>query len=342
VSIRHVGHALSGRDHEPEESLMHAQVGDWPVIPPAPHEPPPDAHLQSPRNRPVVLVAVDGSESSMQAARWAAGLHVESRPSLRLACVVAEVGGQAGDTPVWLRELSAQLRRDGTDNSVDLIPAADLGAELTRLSAEVDLLVVGSYGEGSGGGVRVGSTGLGLLDSATCAVAVVRGREQESPIPDRGVVAVGVDGSPESVAALALAAELAEGWGATLLAVHTWREVADEPGRGIYRVPEDWDKMASDATALLAAAVDSVQSAHPDLSIERRVVADGPLSALLDVAPGARLIVVGSRGARPKPGMLMGSTSRGLVEFCPCPVLVVRPQAGRSARRLATTQSGVG
>jgi nucleotide-binding universal stress UspA family protein len=107
---------------------------------------------------------------------------------------------------------------------------------------------------------------------------------------------VGVDGSSESVAALALAAELAEGWGATLLGVHTWREVADEPGRGIYRVPEDCDKMASDATALLAAAVDTVQSAHPDLSIERRVVADGPLSALLDVAPGPRLIVVGSRG----------------------------------------------
>jgi nucleotide-binding universal stress UspA family protein len=85
-----------------------------------------------------------------------------------------------------------------------------------------------------------------------------------------------------------------------------------------------------------------VQAAHPELPIERRVVADGPLSALLDVGLGARLIVVGSRGVRTQTGMLMGSTSRGLVEFCPCPVLVVRPGARRSARRLATTYSGVG
>ena len=190
--------------------------------------------------------------------------------------------------------------------------------------------------------MRVGSTAMGLLEGALCPVAVVRGREPASSIPDRGVVAAGVDGSVESVAALGLAAELARGWGATLLVLHTWRDVTEEPGKGVYRVPENWDKMASDASALLDAAVSTVQASHPDLPIERRVVADGPLSALLDVAPAARLIVVGSRGARPKPGMLMGSTSRGLVEFCPCPVLVVRPKAARGARRLAAAHSSVG
>ena len=311
---------------------MHAQVGDWLVIPPAPHEP---------RTRPAVLVAVDGSDSSVQAARWASDLRFGERPNLRLACVVPEASSPP-EAPKWLTELSADLRGGGTENEVSLIAATDIGAELARLSGEVDLLVVGSYGEGSGGGVQVGSTALRLLDSATCPVAVVRGRESDSPVPDGGFVVAGVDCSPESVSALALAAELAEGWGAKLLVVHTWRDVADEPGRGVYRLPENWDKMASDAAALLAVAVDAVQAGHPDLSIERRVVADGPLSALLDVASGARVVVVGSRGARPRPGMLMGSTSRGLVEFSPCPVLVVRPQAGRSARRLATAQSGVG
>lgn len=351
---------------------MKAHVGDWLVIPPAPHDPhgrrgqivelvhpdgsppyrvrwledehlslvfpPPNAHVQSPRTRPVVMVAVDGSESSIKAAHWAAGLRFGAPTSLRLA----HVGAGENTRPAWLRELSAELTRDGVEHTVDTITAADVPAELTRLSTEVDLLVVGSFGEGSGAGMRVGSNALGLLDGATSAVAVVRGREEGSPIPDHGVVAAGVDGSPESVAALDLAAELAEGWGAALLVVHTWRDVANEPGRGIYRVPEDWDKMAADATEMLNHTVDAVHAVHPDLTIERRVVADGPLSALLDVAPDARLIVVGSRGKRPKPGMLMGSTSRGLVEFCPCPVLVVRPQAGRSARRLAATHSALG
>lgn len=354
---------------------MHAHVGDWLIIPPAPLEahgrrgqivevahadgsppyrvrwledehvslvfPPADSRMERPRTRPAVLVAVDGSESSIQAARWAADLRLGGRPDLRLACVVTEAQGRP-DAPKWLSDLSAELRGGGVENEVDVIAATDVGAELTMLSGDVDLLVVGSYGEGSGCGVRVGSTALKLLDNATCPIAVVRGREMESPIPDGGFVVAGVDGSSESVAALALAAELAEGWGAKLLVLHTWRDVADEPGRGVYRLSENWDKMASDAAALLAVVVDTVQSSHPDLSIERRVVADGPLSALLDVASGARLIVVGSRGVRPKPGMLMGSTSRGLVEFAPCPVLVVRPQAGRTARRLATAHSGVG
>jgi nucleotide-binding universal stress UspA family protein len=317
---------------------MHAHAGDWLGIPPAPL----DAHLECTRARAVVLVAVDGSESSIHAAHWAAGLRLEARPSLRLTHVVGEPGDQRGAAPAWLSSLSAELRSSGTENQVDLIAGFDVATELTKLSAEADLLIVGSDGEGARGGVRVGFAGLGLLDSASCPVAVVRRAEPESPIPDGGVVAAGVDSSAESLAALDLAAELAEGWGATLLVVHTWRDVADEPGKGPYRVPETWDKLASDSAELLADAVEPVRARHPGLTIERRVVGDGPLSALLDVAANARLIVVGSRGVRPKPGMLMGSTSRGLVEFAPCPVLVVRPQTGRSARRLANSQSGIG
>jgi nucleotide-binding universal stress UspA family protein len=127
-----------------------------------------------------------------------------------------------------------------------------------------------------------------------------------------------------------LAAELAQGWGAPLLAVHTWRDVAEDPGRGVYRLPETWDTMAADAAALLTYQLRAVRGRYPDLHIVQRVVGDTPLSALLDLAPDARLIVVGSRGVRSKPGMLMGSTSRGLVEFASCPVLVVRPPLSAS------------
>jgi hypothetical protein len=151
---------------------MHAHVGDWLVIPPAPHEahgrrgqiveaghadgsppyrvrwledehvslvfPPADARLERPRTRPAVLVAVDGSESSIQAARWAADLRLGEGPDLRLACVVT--GSQARpDAPEWLTELSAELRGDGVENEVDMIAAADVGSELTRLAGEVDL-----------------------------------------------------------------------------------------------------------------------------------------------------------------------------------------------------------
>lgn len=355
---------------------MHAHVGDWLVIPPAPHEahgrrgqivklvhpdgtapyrvrwledehvslvfPPPDARLQNGRTQPIVLVAVDGSASSLQAARWAAGLHLHSRSSLRLVHVVDGAAEEAGEHPEWLRELSADLKKSGMGNTVDVVAAAEVDSELERLRHEADLVVLGSYGDGAGCGMRVGHTALALLDDATCPVAIVRGREQRSPIPDYGVVAVGADGSTESIAALELAAELAEGWEATLLVLHTWCDAFGEPGQGVRRLPEAWDRMAGDAAALLATAVHTVQAAHPELDIDQRVVADEPLNALLDVAAGARLVVVGSRGTRSTPGTAMCSTSRGLVEFAPCPVLVVGPRAAHRARRLGTAHAGVG
>ncbi|MDT7642213.1 MAG: hypothetical protein QOC83_6501, partial [Pseudonocardiales bacterium] len=43
-------------------------------------------------------------------------------------------------------------------------------------------------------------------------------------------------------------------------------------------------------------------------------------------AHDAWLLVVGQRGALPHAGMLVGSTSRGLIEFASCPVAVVPPR----------------
>lgn len=56
---------------------------------------------------------------------------------------------------------------------------------------------------------------------------------------------------------------------------------------------------------------------------------DNPLRALLVHATTARAIVVGRRERPSGPGMTMGSTSRGLVEFAACPGVVVEP--GRPA-----------
>jgi nucleotide-binding universal stress UspA family protein len=49
------------------------------------------------------------------------------------------------------------------------------------------------------------------------------------------------------------------------------------------------------------------------------------LRALMHLAREARLLVVGHRGHRPARGVGLGSTSRALVEFAPCPVVVTPP-----------------
>lgn len=289
------------------------------------------------RMRPVVLVGVDRSEFSGRAARWAAELGVAGRPVLRLVHVSPD---RPGRTPPWLSELAAGLGPPA-DVRAETAVAPDVGAELARRSGAADLVVVGSYGEGSGAGVATGSTAATLLERARCPLAVVRGPDRGQPPPDRGDVVVGVDGSPESSAALELAADLASGWGARLLAVHTWREQADELGHGLSRVPESWDELAAEGAALVSSALEPVRADHPELDVASRVVGDSPLRALLDLGPAARLIVVGSRGVRPRPRMGVGSTSLALVDFAPCPVLVVRPRA-TDHRDLAVVNGSVG
>jgi hypothetical protein len=57
------------------------------------------------------------------------------------------------------------------------------------------------------------------------------------------------------------------------------------------------------------------------VAVERHVVNDTALSALLDQAREARTVVAGHRSAAAATSGLR-STSRGLVEFAPCPVIV--------------------
>ncbi|WP_374238233.1 universal stress protein [Actinoplanes sp. DH11] len=65
---------------------------------------------------------------------------------------------------------------------------------------------------------------------------------------------------------------------------------------------------------------------------DRLRVDRGPFAIRLDGSDGrapatplAELLVVGSRGLGGFGGLVMGSTSRGLIEHAPCPVMVVGP-----------------
>ncbi len=287
------------------------------------------------RTRPLVVIGVDGSAGATQAARWAAAAMADRRPSLRLLHV--------SDVPVprWLCDLATEL---GPDTAVSQVPFPDrrgaggrpapesteagvrAAIAIADAATDADLAVVGSYGAGAGGGVQVGSTALALLDLATCPVAVVRGARRGDPPPEHGPVVVGFDGSASSVAALALGARLAEAAGAPLVVAHTWSEVAADARRGLYRQLDRWDELANEARVMVDKGVDEMRDRHPGLMVRPHVVGDTPLRDLLDVAVTARMVVVGRRGLRPASITRLGSTSRGLVEFAPCPVVVAPPE----------------
>ena len=75
-----------------------------------------------------------------------------------------------------------------------------------------------------------------------------------------------------------------------------------------------------------AAGALGVGARYPDVKYRTEVVpGDSVASALITFArrTSAGLLVVGSRGLGGFRGLVMGSTSRNVIEHAPCPVMVV-------------------
>jgi nucleotide-binding universal stress UspA family protein len=136
-----------------------------------------------------------------------------------------------------------------------------------------------------------------------------------------GQVIVGLDNSPESLAAAHWAAREAVMRGADLLLVH----VEEWPMPVAVAMPtvtrddhRDW------ADELLEGAVDELRLAHPGLRISGRRMPGRPAGALAVAAADAELLVLGSRGLGTVMGALMGSVGLATVAATTAPVVVVR------------------
>jgi nucleotide-binding universal stress UspA family protein len=138
------------------------------------------------------------------------------------------------------------------------------------------------------------------------------------------VVVVGVDGSPESVAALVWAGRYASATGSRIRAVHAWHypTVAGLPPEGKAPEPvtaEVEQRMREDVTnAMFDAHTD------PDLQVETDIVYGHPVEALVRESAAADLLVIGHRGHGAFPGLHIGSVAVHCVTHATCPVVVVR------------------
>jgi nucleotide-binding universal stress UspA family protein len=148
---------------------------------------------------------------------------------------------------------------------------------------------------------------------------VIRGAAPGLAPPRRGPVVAGTDAATDDDA-LHLGATLAVGLGTRLSVLHAWSDVVED-ARGVHRTTSSGTELAAQAVDRLDACLRPLRETHPGLPIERHVVDDTALRALLEHASGARLVVVGHR-RDPGSGRRLGSTSRGLVAFAPCPVVV--------------------
>ena len=291
----------------------------------------------------VVVGGVDWSPASRNAAQWAAAeaacrkatlllVHAYMLPGAGepeshqsdgattashirgehlLADIAMQVGGSHPGVPVTTRLVHG--------DAVTALREASAGARLT---------VVGSPGAGRVSDVVLGSVAMTIASNNPAPVAVVPARR---PGEGRGAVVVGVDDSPTSDPALAFAFDQAAVWGASLIAVHSWNDVRVEAAVPVHDMIIDKDAIDSDIQAELAARLRVWQRRFPDVAVRRTVVRGRPAPSLLHFAPGARLIVVGSRGRGPFTGLLLGSTGHALVANASCPVVIVRHPAGSAA-----------
>jgi nucleotide-binding universal stress UspA family protein len=277
--------------------------------------------------RPVV-VGVDGSESAVAAAAWARQEARRLGAPLRLVhvCALPPIADRA-TRPAWVSDLvefgGTALRAaraavgDGAVDT-DLLMGSAISA-LVGESARARELVLGHRGLGGFHRALLGSVAVALSAHAACPVVVVRGAETAD-----GPVVVGVDRTPAGEAALAYAVGAAASRRTRLVAVHTWADVectdtwhSRLPGSG----------GAEEAERLLDALVDPWRTEPGTPPIERVVRRDRPVRALVELAEGAALVVVGTRGTGEFAGMGLGSTSQAALHHAPCPVAVVGPNA---------------
>lgn len=144
-----------------------------------------------------------------------------------------------------------------------------------------------------------------------------------------GVVVAGVDGSANSRAALAVAAEVARRREWRLHVILAWTLPAPSGGAGS-RFPvstADPAEHQAGAQARLEAIVHEVFGGQRPAELTVAAIHGAPVKALTDAGRVARLLVVGARGGGGVAGLRVGSVSEQLVHHAPCPVLVV--PAGR-------------
>ncbi|TQE33304.1 universal stress protein [Streptomyces ipomoeae] len=143
-------------------------------------------------------------------------------------------------------------------------------------------------------------------------------------------VAVGVDGSPESLAAADWAAREAVLRAAVLRVVHAGEQ---QPHAYVPFAGEAVPAPGADLSArMLREVAAALRHRHPGLRITAEQVDGQPTRVLRAAAEEGELLVLGSRGLGPAAGFLLGSVSSAVVARVERPVVLVRPSAGVTAQ----------
>lgn len=276
-----------------------------------------------------IIIGVDGSEQSRVALAWGLARATERGAAVELLHVaddsflsesVAFLSEAQEASQQMLDSECAYAKSLGFEGEIR--GTAVVGhpiAEVEEASKRADLIVLGAHNGGRFAGSFFGTRAVKVAAVAHCPVAVI---PQTEPVPGAGIV-VGVDGSDAAKRAIAYAAEEASRRRVPLTAVYAWLPPLT-PGLEYLWSEELVESQRTAAEEAIAIGTAGLAQRYPDLDLRREIVQAPPVTALLQAAEGAEMLVVGSRGRGGISRLLLGSVSHGVLQSLPCPTLVTR------------------
>ncbi|AWK11849.1 hypothetical protein DDQ41_26290 [Streptomyces spongiicola] len=134
-------------------------------------------------------------------------------------------------------------------------------------------------------------------------------------------IAVGVDGSDGSLAAVDWAADEAALRAAPLRLVYATQWIPHQP----QAVRMTHEERAEEAGDVLGAMEERARARRPQLTLAAEEVEDAPARVLLDAGSEADILVVGTHGLSGIGGFMVGSVGQEVVADAKQPVVLVRP-----------------
>lgn len=265
-----------------------------------------------------IVVGVDGSTSSLEAALWASVECVRTDSAL---CLVIANHDEAFRyyAARTVEEVAARCRTLRPELCVVTSVARGRPVEcLVRESRNARELVLGGLG-----GNPLKSVSTAVAARAHCTVVLPNGTSGSR----NGPVVVGLNGGHDDPLLQHALETATTREHPAVEVVRAWEEPAERDPRASPHAPHGWERLRQEMEGDLSDRLEPWGEKYPEVRIGGRVRAGHPVPVLTETSDGASLLVVGRRGGGSHTREGLGSTAAGVTRHANCPVAVVPSRA---------------